>query len=363
MTHRTPAVLAGALLGALCHTVDAAEDFQVRYNIAGSLGGEVFAPQDLTGFGAGVAATYIDVKNVTGGDGKLLTTPMPGGVVPLPPPTPGALYPSYGAQKAVVDGTGTLKLWSLALGHITEDRYVGGRLAFGVVVPYGLRQQSIRAMAPTPALQWSPQVPVATQAAVNAQFDAAYQSGLGAQAASATGEVSGLGDVEMQAGWLYATERLRVLAGASLVLPTGRYDAGPGPDIGFGNFYTFRPSVQVGYLPTPDIALAGKLTLGFNTKNKDNDLRSGNWVGIEGAVAYKTPIGAIGLHTVYVQQFQDDSNNPWGASRFRTLNAGGFFTTKIPGSDVALTMQFMKTTNSRNAKAGNVSQIRIIKVF
>lgn len=158
-------------------------------------------------------------------------------------------------------------------------------------------------------------------------------------------------------------EQLRVLAGASLVLPTGRYDARSGPDIGYGNFYTFRPAVQVGYLPTPDIAFAAKLTLGFNTRNEDNDLRSGNWAGLESAAAYKTRIGAMGLHTVYVQQFQDDSNNPWGASRFRMFNAGGFFTTKVPGIDAALTLQFMKTTDSRNAKAGDFSQVRLIKVF
>ncbi len=363
MLQRTARTLAAAMLGLLCHAAHGAEDFQLRYNIAGSLGGEVFAPPDATGFVAGIAATYIDIKKVTGNDGSPLTMTLPGGTVPLPEPTPPALYPSYGAQTAVIEPSGTLKLWNLALGYITEDRYAGGRMAFGAVVPYGVRRQDVRATAATPALQWNPTVPAATQAAVAAQFSSVYQAGLAAQAAGATGEVEGLGDVELQAGWLYVTERLRVLAGGSLVLPTGRYDAAAGPDIGFGNFYTFRPAVQIGYLPTPDIALAAKLTFGFNTKNKDNDLRSGNWIGLEGAAAYKTRIGAVGLHAVYAQQVQDDSNNPWGASRFRTLNAGAFFTTMIPGVDAALTLQYMKTTDSRNAKAGDFSQLRIIKVF
>lgn len=363
MRNHTPAALAAALIGTLCHTANAGEGFQVRYNIAGSLGGEVFAPPERTGFAAGVAATYIDVKQVTGNDGNLVTKTVPGGTVPLPAPTPSALYPTYGEQQAVVDATGTLKQWNLGLGYITEQRFGEGRIALGANVPYGVKQSNFRATATTPALQWNPAVPAATQAAVAAQFGSAYQAGLAAQAASETGQVSGIGDVELQAGWLYVADQLRVLAGGSLVLPTGRYSALAGPDIGQGNFYTFRPSVQVGYLPTPDIALAVKMTLGFNTRNHDNDLRSGHWAGLEGALAYKTVIGVIGVHTVYVQQFQDDSNNPWGASRFRSLNAGAFFTTKVPGIDAALTLQYMKTTDSRNAKAGDFTQLRIVQVF
>ncbi|MGM3276683.1 hypothetical protein [Ralstonia sp. 24A2] len=74
-------------------------------------------------------------------------------------------------------------------------------------------------------------------------------------------------------------------------------------------------------------------------------------------------IGVFGLHTVFVQQYQSDSNNPWGTIRYRTVNAGGFFTTKVPGIDAAVTIQYMRTVASHNAKAGDLTQIRIIKVF
>jgi hypothetical protein len=78
-----------------------------------------------------------------------------------------------------------------------------------------------------------------------------------------------------------------VLSGASLVLPTGKYSATTGPDIGVGNFTTLHPTIQVAYLPTPDIGIATKLSLGLNTRNRDNDLRSGNWVGLVLAAVYK----------------------------------------------------------------------------
>jgi len=360
---KTAAIASFIPLGLLGATAHAAEDFQVRYNIAGSLGGEVFAPPDQSGLAMGVAATYIDVKKVTGNDGNTLKSPVSGGTVPLPAPAPSALYPTYGANTAEVDARGTLKLYNLAIGYVTTERYAGGRVVFGANIPYGVKTQTFGVSAATPALQWNPAVPAPTQAAVQAQFNASYQGRLAAQAAAQSGEVSGIGDVELQGGWLYVDDRLRVLAGASLVLPTGRYSASAGPDIGFGNFYTLRPAVQVGYLFTPNLAGAVKITLGLNTRNKDNDLRSGNWVGLEGALAYKTSVGAIGIHTVLVQQYQDDSGNAWGASRFSSSNAGLFFTTKIPGLDAAVTAQVMKTFDSHNAKSGTFTQLRVTKVF
>ncbi len=363
MSHRPICLAAGVLTALLASNAMAGESFVVRYNLAGSLGGEVFAPPDASGLAVGAAYTYINNRKVTGDDGNVLTSPVAGGTVSLPAPTPAVLYPTYGANLARVDGTGTFKITTLALGYITKDRFGGGRLAFGVVLPYGEKDQNFLVSGATPALTWNPAVPAATQAAVGAQFGAGYQAKLAAQGAAATGKVSGLGDAELQAGWLYVDEKLRVLAGASLVLPTGRYDSGPGPDIGQGNFYTLRPAVQVGYLVTPDLALAGKFTLGLNNTNKDNQLRSGNWASVEGAAAYKTSVGAVGLHSVVVQQYADDVNNPFGASRFRTFSWGAFFTIKVPVIEAALTLQYMTTTSSRNARTADFTQLRLIKLF
>ncbi|MBB5411355.1 MULTISPECIES: transporter [unclassified Paraburkholderia] len=365
MLHRSIYLGLAAVSSLTSIVAHAGEDFQVRYNIAGAIGGEMFAPPDSSGLAVGVAATYIDIKKVTGNDGNTLTAPIPGGTVPLPAPNPAALYPSYGASTAQVDATGTFKIFNLAVGYITSDTYGGGRLVFGGLLPYGTQTKTTQVNASTPALHWNPAVPSAAQSAVAAQFGASYQGSLASQAAAGSGDVSGIGDLELQAGWLYAAEQLRVLAGVSLVLPTGQYNASnpSAPDIGFGNFYTVRPAIQVAYLPTPRTALTVKLSLGFNTTNRDDNVRSGNWLGLEGAAAYKASIGVFGLHTVFVQQYQSDSNNPWGSSRYQTLNAGGFFTTKVPVLNAALTLQYMATVSSRNARAGSFSQIRLIKVF
>ncbi|MBA5606758.1 transporter [Duganella sp. FT3S] len=352
---------AGATLAAT--SAIAAEAFEPRYNLAGSLGGEMFAPPDQTGWAAGIAFTQVDISKVTGDDGRALTQPIPGGVVPLPAPTPSALYPGYGANTAHFDATGPMTRADLALGYITTDRYGGGRLAFVLDLPYAKKKHVIGVRADTPQLRWNPAVPEVVQWAVQAQFNQQYQGAPAAQAADFSGETTGIGDLELQAAWLYNREHINVLAGASVVLPTGRYDTSPGPHIGVGNFYTLRPALQIAWLPTPQIGLASKFSVGLNTRNKDNQLRSGNWVSMEAAAGYKTAIGVIGVHGIYLRQYQDDDNNPFGASRARSNDAGAFFTTKVPGIDAALTVQYMTSTSSRNIKHGNFTQLRLIKLF
>jgi hypothetical protein len=341
----------------------AAEGFEPRYNLAGSLGGEMFAPPDQAGWLIGWAATSIKVSRVTGNDGKSLTQPIPGGIVPLPAPLPPALYPSFGPGVAAIDGTGTMTRSDLVFAYLSPDDSGGGRLAFGVDIPVARKSQSIAVGASTPSLGWPSNTPGGLQSAVQGQFGEQYQGALHEQSASATGKVSGIGDAELMAGWQYVNEKWRVLAGASLVLPTGKYSADPKPDIGVGNFYTFRPALQVAYLPTPELAFAAKYSLGLNSRNRDNQLRSGNWAGLETAAGYKTPIGVLGLHAIHLQQYQDDDNNPLGASRTRSSNAGAFFTTLVPGIDAALTIQYIKTFSSRNAKEATFTQARLIKVF
>lgn len=353
-----------AVLGAAaCSQAQAAEAFQLRYNIAGSLGGEMFGAPDRSGFAGGVAWTDIVIDKVTGDDGHPLTSTLPGGTVALPAPAPAAVYPTYAPTTATVGSRGTQRQWNLAFGYVSADVYGGGRFAAGVNIPYATKKQDIAITATPPALQWNPAVPAATQAAVNAAFDAKFADGLAAQSAASSGEVTALGDCDLQFGWLHADEQLRVLAGVSLVLPTGQYAAGPAPNIGFGHFYTLRPAVQAAWLPNPEIAFAAKLTVGLNSRNSANHLRSGDWAGFEAAAGYKTPLGPVGVHMVAVRQYQDDSGNAFGASRLSSTNVGAFFTTKLPVVEAVLTLQTMATVDSRNARSGTYTQARLIKLF
>lgn len=340
----------------------AAEGFEPRYNLAGSLGGEIFAPPDQTGWAFGTAATRVPVRRVTGDDGKALTVQVPGGTVAVPG-LPDNLQPSYGPSRATVQGDGSMTRWDVAVGYLTTEKYGGGRLVFALDLPFIRKDQHIALHGNTPNLSWPGPVPPAVQAGVASQFGSGYQAGLASQGTGSTGKLHGMGDAELMAGWQFVGDRWRVLAGTSLVLPTGKYSSDPKPDAGNGNFRTLRPALQLAYLPTPRIALGAKVSLGLNSRNSDNQLRSGNWFGVELAAGYMTPIGVVGLHALRVQQYQDDDGNPFGAARFRSTNAGAFFTTRIPGLDSVLTLQYIDTTSSRYAKHGSFTQLRLIKLF
>jgi hypothetical protein len=342
---------------------EAAEGFEPRYNLAGSLGGEIFAPPDQTGWAAGLAETHIHVDKVSGGDGRTLTQPIPGGAVPLPASMPAGLAPSYDAKVAQVPAYGSMDRWDLALAYFSQDTYANGRFLFVADLPMASKRQIVAPQAATPSLRWNAAAPDALRGAVQPQFDAQYQGALAAQGSAMSGDVRGLGDVELTAAWQRIGEQWRVLAGAGVVLPTGKYGADPGPDIGTGRFKTLRPGVQLAYLPTPKLAIAVKVSLGLNTRNRDNQLRSGNWAGLEMAAGYMTPVGVVGVHAIRVQQYQDDDNNPLGPTRFRSTNAGAFFTTMVPRLDAALTLQSVTTRASRYAKAGSFTQARLIKTF
>ncbi|MES2149327.1 MAG: transporter [Pseudomonadota bacterium] len=349
-----------ALLAGSAAAVHAAEGFEPRYNLAGSLGGEIFAPPDQTGWAWVMAATRVPVRRVSGDDGKDLTVPVPGATLAVPG-LPDALQPSYGPGRATVRGTGAMTRWDVAIAYLSAEKYGAGHLAFALDLPLIRKDQRIGVSGATPALDWPGALPPAVQAGVASQFDHQYQAGLAAQGADASDLLHGVGDVELMAGWQYVGERLRVLGGSSLVLPTGKYQADPKPDAGTGNFRTLRPALQLAYLPTPQVALGAKLSLGLNERKRDNRIRSGNWFGVELAAGYMTPIGVLGLHALRVQQYQDDDGNPIGPSRFRSTNAGVFFTTRVPGLDAVVTLQYIDTTASRYAKHGSFTQLRLIK--
>lgn len=349
--------------GISCFPVWAAEGFQIRYNIAGSLGGEMFAPPDLSGWVGGVALTHIDISRTTGGNGGDFTATLPGGQLPLS--STAALNPSFGSSQVHVIGTGSMNMWNIGAAYNTTEQYAGGRLAFTLNIPYATLKQNLRNVGAAPTLSWPTQgaPSTAVQNSIAQQFGASYQQELSAMAAGQNGELAGLGDIELGVGWMHRTEQVRAIMGLDLVLPTGNYNSTAAFYIGGGNFYTLRPGLQVVYLPTPKVALASRFTLGLNSRNQDTHVRSGNWAGIETAVGYFTPLGPVGLHWVRVQQIHDDVDNPLGANRLRLNNFGMFFTTKIPVLDVAVTLQYMNTANSQYAKSGSFTQVRMSKEF
>jgi hypothetical protein len=187
-------------------------------------------------------------------------------------------------------------------------------------------------------------------------------------------EVSGMGDAELSTVWIRHADRLKVAAGVSLFVPTGSYDKTRGPNPGFGNFYTLRPGVAVTYNLNPKhsdsnwdagVSIAGRVSYGINTRNKDTDYKSGNFLYAEGGIVKVAGDWAYGVNVFTTQQMSDDTGTgaPAGGNRYKTHGFGPFVSYKLPGKDAGLNLQFSDNFGGRNAIVVKSLQLRLVKAW
>lgn len=367
------ALLVASVLGSCALPSLAHDGFKVRFPLSGTLGGEIVAPVDNPGFFGSVVVTQIEIDKVTdeSGNARRQTT---SGSFSTSAPVAGAV------RSATYSGTVNFDLkqsqtnTNLILGYLTEGLYAGGRLSLVLNLAYTTRlDRSLTLSGPTPTLSTltpaltSPPLPAGTaaaaQAAAQTGFNTAYQTQLAAQSAAATGVVDGIGDAEVTAAWVYREDHLKLITGLTVALPTGKYDANDSLSVGFGNFYTVRPGVGVAFSPSPSWTLGARASLAFNTRNRDNHIKSGDFGALDLAAAYRSPSGVFGPHLLVVRQYQDDDGGAIGANRFAATGAGAFFTTLIPGLDAAVNLSYMKMISAKNALSGSFFQIRASKAF
>lgn len=351
----------------------AAEGFKVRFPLSGTLGGEIVAPVDNPGFFASVVVTQIELDKVTDGTGntRYQTT---GGSFATPAAIAGAVRTANYTSTVKFDLSQSQTNANLLVGYLSQTQYAGGRLSLVFNLPYTTRLDrglTLSGQTPTlstlaPALT-TPPLPSGTalvaQAQAQAGFNTAYQAQLASQSAAATGVINGVGDAELTAAWVYRKDDLKLVTGLTLALPTGKYDAASPLNVGFGNFYTVRPGLALAYNPTKDWTLGVRGSLGFNTRNKDNQVKSGDFGGLDMAAAYRSSIGVFGPHVLVIKQFKDDTGGTLGANRFYAAGVGAFFTTLIPGLEAAVNLSYMQMVTAKNALSGSFYQIRASKAF
>ena len=106
-----------------------------------------------------------------------------------------------------------------------------------------------------PSATYSPVSPSATYSAL---INNGLQAKAAAAASAATGDVSGIGDTELSTVWIRHTGPLKVAAGVSVFVPTGKFslasDTALRANPGFGDFYTIRPGVAFTYNLNPSQA-------------------------------------------------------------------------------------------------------------
>ena len=366
---------AAAAMFAIAGQTYAADGWKLRFPLSGSLGGEIAAKQLTPGLYGSVVATQIEVDKVTGGDGNALTLTQANAfsqaVTSPPSPIAMTVSSSYsGAATVAVKQSQTVS--NVVLGYLTETEYAGGRLNMTVNIPYMSLNRTFSVSGPTPTLApLSSSVPGPQAAAVTAglqttiqgQFALKYQAQLAANSTAASGSAADLGDMEVTGAWVRQTDDMKIIVGATLAMPTAKYDKNSVLNTGFGNYYTLRPGVAVSGRASEDLTLGAKVSLGLNSPNNDNGVRTGNFFGLDLAAAYLTPVGVFGPHVMYVSQYEDDQGGTFGGNRFNATGAGVFYTTLIRPINAGLNFSYMQMLNTRNALSGSFVQIRLTKAF
>jgi len=382
-----------ALLLTSTASVLAADGFKLRFPLSGTLGGEIVAPLPSEGWVGSAAYTDIDIDKIGGSDGKPLTLQKQAVFGPLTAAqlatVPAVAVPGVGSFTAAqvqaalngrtasalgnvaVDYRQQIKQANLTFARILDKDVQGGKLAIAINIPYAISLKSdalFTGVTPTLSALTPSAGPLAAVAQQVAQssFSTGYQAGLASQWQAANVNTSGLGDIETSLLWEKSVDKLKIVAGATLALPTGNYSYVEGrlaPNIGYGKYYTFRPGVGVAYAASENVTLGARGSLGFNTKNTENNVRSGDFYVVDLAAAFKTPVGVFGPHVTMMRQYTDDSGGQLGANRVSLTGAGVFAAFPIAAIGAGLNLSYMKTTDARNSLSGSFTQVRLSKVF
>jgi hypothetical protein len=143
----------------------------------------------------------------------------------------------------------------------------------------------------------------------------AYQPGLNTLAGHLNGSDTGIGDVEVSPvmHWEIGDHQAVTFA-PTLVLPTGDYKVTQRVNPGYGNFVTFRPSVQYAFIGD-GWDIGGRAVFSFNTRNKDNGYYSGSMFNLDWqAMMFVSEDVRAGLQGYFVRQLTKDTQDLTGYS-------------------------------------------------
>lgn len=363
-----------ALLACSCN-LEAAETYKFRQAPVGSFGGEIAAPADNPGFFGTASLAQIQITQINDANGNSLTPPA---IAPI------QLNPALPYKVAFPTGTLAIKQdqtqLNLVGGYLTESTYGDGRVAFAINVPFIQQKRTYLVTQPAGVLTPAATTPPLSAAVVGqlnagvAAANAQVQARIAVASATQNLETSGVGDAELSTVWIRHVDRLKVAAGVSLFAPTGSYDKNRGPNPGFGNFYTLRPGIAATYNLNPKhsdsawdagVTIAGRVSYGINTRNKDTDYKSGNFIYAEGGIVKVTGDWAYGLNVLTIKQISDDTGTgvPAGGNRYKTNGVGPFVSFKLPGKDAGFNLQYSESLGGRNAVAIKGLQLRFVKAW
>ena len=130
--------------------------------------------------------------------------------------------------------------------------------------------------------------------------------------------------VPLYLGW--HTRRVDVVAGYGFYAPTGRYEAGATDNVGLGMWsHEIQGGVTAFVDPATTVSIATTAYFEMHSKKKDQDLKVGNLLTLEGGAAYNVRKigGAFGIGYYLQHKMSDDSGADYPELLTRRLNLNG----------------------------------------
>lgn len=282
--------LASALASA---PAGAAENGLQRYS-PGVGGSDMTAPL-VPGWYVQAPLVAYHASKIKGNDGKQATSSTPVGAQGPVPAQP-ALRSNVG-----VDADSYALLPRLT--YLSAHRLLGANVGFTAMLPVVNRRANFSASPNFAGTPYASGAAAASQPQVSASINARVD-------ATQDGDQSGLGDLEVSPvlHWEIGDHQAVTFA-PTVVLPTGNYNVSRRVNTGFGNFYTFRPSVQYSFVGD-GWDVGARTVFSFNTRNKDNGYYSGNMFNLDWqAMAFVSDDWRVGLQGYFVRQLSRDTQN------------------------------------------------------
>lgn len=140
-------------------------------------------------------------------------------------------------------------------------------------------------------------------------------AGLSGIAAGMSGSETGIADLEVSPVMHWEIgDHQSVTFAPTIVMPLGDFKANQRVNTGFGDYYTFRPSVQYAFIGD-GWDLGGRAVMSFNTRNKDTGYYSGKIFNFDWqAMAFVSEDIRVGVQGYFVRQLQADTVTPTPAN-------------------------------------------------
>ena len=253
------------------------------------------------------------------------------------------------------------------LTYISSHRLLGAHVGVTAMLPIVKRKASFSASPNFAGTIYGPGgVAEGSQGLVAAGVNSAVSGKL-------DGSETGIADLEVSPVMHWEIgDHQSVTFAPTIVMPLGDFKANQRVNTGFGDYYTFRPSVQYAFIGD-GWDLGGRAVMSFNTRNKDTGYRTGNVFNFDWqAMTFVSEDIRLGIQGYFVRQLQVDTSNSADASVQASLKAQDGSKASVNaigpavawlknGGEMLIEAKFIKEFGAKNRTEGQAFWLTVSK--